>query len=330
MDKTLSNKIHVVSLVCTIMVVFRHSLNMQAFGIDCMGASCVAVIENGISKLTEVAVPYFFIVSGYFFFRSSYYGKGEYVGMLHKKFHTLFVPFLIWNMVGIVPSIAAGQFVVEDAPWRYGLQLLHSDWNGVLWYVRDIMTMMVLAPLYSWFFLVDKKWLYGVVFLLLFFNWLPVDCGWVSTEGMLFFFMGGILQKCGAALDKQLPKVVLTVLCAMWLVSCFVFPRHWSIHRYNTLLGLLVVWQLCSYLPVKLSSWMLGASAYAFFIYVVHPFIIRPMKVGMAHFFHGNEMVALSIYFVLPLITVAIALLLGKKFRTHTPVVFNIVMGGRG
>ena len=91
MDKILSEKIKVLSFLCTVMVVFRHGLNLQAFGLSVYGTSYVAIIENGVSKLTEVAVPYFFMVSGYFFFRCSYYGKGEYSAMLRKKARTLFV-----------------------------------------------------------------------------------------------------------------------------------------------------------------------------------------------------------------------------------------------
>lgn len=80
------------------------------------------------------------------------------------------------------------QFVFEDTPWKYILQLLNSDWNGVLWYVRDIMTMMALVPLYSWIFTVNNRWLYTVLFILLFINWWPVECRWVSSEGIFFSF----------------------------------------------------------------------------------------------------------------------------------------------
>ena len=147
MNKILSDKIRIISFLCTVMVVFRHSLNLQAFGLSSDGNLHVAVIEYGISKITEVAVPYFFIISGYFFLRHSYYGNGEYMTMVRKKIRTLFVPFLFWNIVGVFPLLLMHQFVFEDTLWKYILQLLNSDWNGVLWYVRDIMTMMVLVPL---------------------------------------------------------------------------------------------------------------------------------------------------------------------------------------
>lgn len=91
MNKILSDKIRVISFLCTVMVVFRHSLNLQAFGLSSYGNPHVAIIEHGISKITEVAVPYFFIISGYFFLRYSYYGNGEYMTMVRKKYeHYLF------------------------------------------------------------------------------------------------------------------------------------------------------------------------------------------------------------------------------------------------
>lgn len=311
------------------MVVYRHGLNLQAFGLENNGTSYVTIIENGVSKLTEIAVPYFFIVSGYFFFRHSYYADGEYIIMLRKKIRTLLIPFLFWNFVGILPLMLMHKFEYEDNPYKYVMHLLNSDWNGVLWYVRDIMTMMILVPLYSWVFVVNNRWLYMALFILLFINWLPVECSWVSSEGMLFFFLGGVLQKKDVYLNKYMPVTVLFIIGCIWIISCFCFPFYWPIHRYNTLLGLLVVWELFLYFPKSLSNCMLNLSSFSFFIYVVHIYIVKAMKVGVAHFFYGNEEIALVSYIILPLLTVGIALYLGKLFNKYLPTAFNIVTGGR-
>lgn len=329
MDKVLSNKIKVISFLCTVLVVFRHGLNLQAFGLSSYEASYVSIIEHGVSKITEVAVPYFFIVSGYFFSKYSYYARGEYVVMLKKKARTLLIPFIFWNIIGVFPLLLTHQFVFEDNPLLYVMQLLNSNWNGVLWYVRDIMTMMVLAPLYIWIFMVNNRWLYITLFILLFINWWPVECKWLSSEGMLFFFFGGFLQKNSKFLDKEIPEIALSGLGIIWMISCFCFPFYWPIHRYNTLLGLVVIWQLYRYIPQQFSTWMLKASAYSFFIYVVHIFIIKFMKVGAANFFPENEIAALISYAILPLLTISIALYLGKKLNKYFPKAFNIITGGR-
>lgn len=329
MDKTLSVKIKSLGFLCTVMVVFRHGYNLQAFGLNFYDTSYVTFVENGISKLTEVAVPYFFIVSGFFFFRSSYYGKGEFIHMLYKKFHSLFIPFIFWNIVGIIPLMLVNQFVYEDNPWKYILQLLNSDWNGVLWYVRDIMTLMALAPLYAWIFVLNNRLLYVAIFVILFTNWLPIDCGWISTEGTLFFFLGGVLQKNSGVLSMRINKAILIIIGMVWIISCFIFPFYWPIHRYNTLLGLVVVWYLFNFLSKQSLSRILSISNYSFFIYVVHAFIIKCMKIMVAHFFLGNEFVAFTSYIILPILTILITLYSGRMISKYMPIFYGVIVGGR-
>ena len=58
-EQSLSDKIKIGGLLCTVLVVLRHSFNLQAFGLA--NSNGVATfMEQGISKQTEVAVPFFF------------------------------------------------------------------------------------------------------------------------------------------------------------------------------------------------------------------------------------------------------------------------------
>lgn len=330
MDRQLSDKIRIAGLLCAVMVVFRHSLNLTAFfGEESQAPWLSFTLEHGVSKLTEIAVPYFFAVSGYFFLGRDYYAKGAYVAMLKKKARTLVVPFLLWNVIGLVPLMLTHKFIVEDEPWRYALQLLHSDWNGVLWYVRDLITLMVLVPLYGWIFRLDRWWLYAVVGLWLFSRWIPVDCSWMSSEGLLFFFLGGVLQRKGQR-SWTMGMPVLVVATAAWLVSCFAFPFYWPIHGYNTLLGLCVFWCWMDRLPQACHKRLLPLAPLAFFIYVCHSDIVKAMKVALAHVFPANEMVALTAYVVLPFIATALCIAVAKGWEKVSPRTFLLVTGGRG
>ncbi|MGN0036611.1 MAG: acyltransferase family protein [Bacteroidaceae bacterium] len=327
MTKALSDKLKVGSLICTVMVVFRHSLNLRAFfGSEAPDAYCLFV-ETGVSKLTEMAVPYFFLVSGFFFLRHSYADVSDYGAMLRKKSRTLFVPFLFWNVVGVLPLMLAGQFQYECGAWLYVRDCLRSDWNGALWYVRDLMTYMLLVPLYGWVFAWNRKWFYVLVGLVLFRHWLPVDCSWLSSEGVLFFFLGGVLSRWNPMLRFRCPAWLAALLLAVWMVSCFVFPHCYAVHRYNHLLGLYVFWQALDYVP---SAGLLRVSSYSFFIYVTHLYLLKGMKIGLARHFPGSGGVAMAAYFLLPLFSVGIALLVGRLWKRYSPRTFAWVTGGRG
>ena len=67
-SKQLSNKFKIASLLCTVMVVYRHSLNLQAFYEEGEYKLISTTIETGISKLTEIAVPFFFLTFRLFLF----------------------------------------------------------------------------------------------------------------------------------------------------------------------------------------------------------------------------------------------------------------------
>lgn len=329
-EKQLSDKIKTGSLICTFFVVVRHSLNLHAFGISELDSSLLTFIEYGVSKQTEVAVPFFFVVSGFFFMRYTYSSKNEYFNMIIKKTKTLFVPFILWNIFGIITLLLTHRFVYENNPFLYPVQLLHSDWNGVLWYVRDIMTMMLLAPLYTWIFKIDNKLLYLVLFVVLFYLWLPVDCSWISSEGMFFFFIGGVLQKQKYLLRHRITNYLFLLLLALWLISCFVFPKLWTVHRYNTLLGVVVLWSALDRMPNRLTGYFLGIAHYSFFIYVFHLYIIKYMKVSLASFFYRSEIVALLSYFFLPIITFSLCVFIAKVWNKFWPKTFYIFTGGRG
>ena len=66
-DSILSNKIKVGMFLCTIMVLYRHSVNYLAFFNSWEGFGINKIVQGTIGYMTEIAVPFFFIISGFFF-----------------------------------------------------------------------------------------------------------------------------------------------------------------------------------------------------------------------------------------------------------------------
>lgn len=337
MNSNLSNNIRIASLLCTLMVIFRHSRNLIAFwGTENITNTC-SFVENGFSTLTEVAVPYFFLVSGFFFFRNNYCKKKEYSAMVLKKGKTLLAPYIIWNIIGFVILWLAGSWVNDNPTSVNSLAaffegLLLSDYDGPLWYVRNLMMMMALVPIYGWIFQINKLLLYGIIGIGLFLWWWPVDCTWYSSEGFLFFFLGGVIQQKQIIWDKRLTLAPLAILSCLWIVVCFFHPL-WSIwmNKLATLIGIICVWSWLTYMPNKsFKAWMLRISSFTFFIYVTHIFVIKTLKLLIAHLYPQQEMVALLAYFVLPFVAFLLLYWIGKQWCKLSPQSFLLCMGGRG
>lgn len=330
MNKELSDKIRIASLLCTFMVIMRHARNLQAFwGTEQVNNWC-AFVENGFSVLTEIAIPYFFVISGFFFFRYNYYQKGIYCEMLKKKIWTLLIPFVFWNVFWAFVPYLSGQMDSSEPFMAKLLHLLFSDYYGALWYVRNLMLLMLLVPLYHWIFLVNSKWLLLVVGGVLMVWWWPVDCAWYSTEGVLFFYLGGLFQRYPKLLSNKLPMYIIVPLFILWCILAFERPL-WSINmnKFTTLLGLLTFWNMLDRMPKPVFKWLLAMTPITFFIYVTHFYVIKIMKVAIASIYPGNEAIALLSYFLLPVVAIVITWFWGQIWQKTNIWSFNMVTGGR-
>ena len=135
--------------------------------------------------LPRIAVPLFFIISGYLFFRSGFMIR-TYTDKLRRRVRTLLVPYILWNLLYLIrtafrdiPAFSGLSHDTAQANWSLSA-VLACFWDksrGVfpvpassyiypqdfpLWYVRDLMVMVVLAPVLYWM-LKKVGWLAVVV-----------------------------------------------------------------------------------------------------------------------------------------------------------------------
>lgn len=334
MTKELSSKIKFISLICTVMVVYRHAHTLEAFfGADCTTCYTHKFVAKGITNMTSIAVPYFFLISGFFFFKHSYYNKRNYISMLKKKFVTLFIPFCIWNMLAIYPLWFSGKIVIEEHWLLYIIDFLHSDYNGPLWYVRTLMIFMLLSPLVDWIFCIDAKFGRNVEFLIqlafiayIFFIWWPMDTKALSTEGALFFLLGGIIRKHGEVLDKQMNIVLAWCLYIVWLASCFFVSLDYWTSKIHLLFGVFLFWNT---IRIGCKEWCASMAGYTFFIYVNHFIFLKVIKTLIASYFYRNEAIALATFLFSPILVVFLIWKMGLIWNKLSPKTFTWVTGGR-
>lgn len=155
------------------------------------------------------AVPLFFMISGYLFFVGiEHYGMVQYRQKLSRRFNTLVVPYLIWNMLYMLQPLAKGIIKGENegllyyitSVWvcpeqfeRIPLMTLATPIDPPLWFIRDLIVCMILS-IFIWH-LQKRKWM-GVVFLIvlsvLYFSDINIQFPFpgVSVVSILFFSLG--------------------------------------------------------------------------------------------------------------------------------------------
>lgn len=329
-SEELSQKLRIITLIGTLMVLLRHSLNMVAFYKDQEVPFPVLFVETGFSVMTEIAIPLFFLISGFFFFRYNYYDISVYKNAVKKKFRSLIVPFIVWNLVGLVTMWLTGLLHTPTSFGNFLGGLILSVYYGPLWYVRNILLMMFCAPLYYWIYRVDKGWLYAIIVLLIYHIWYPVDCSWYSIEGVLFFFLGGVLQQHKEWLEKKITPLLSISLVLVWIFVAF-FRPFWDVelNKLTTILGIISFWYVCDYISDRFKSLCLRLSSFSFLVYVLHFFFVKGMKVLIAGYYPQNQYVALCCYFLLPIIVSAILMYVAYVWKNKMPQSYSICVGGR-
>ena len=331
MNKDLSVKISIAGFICTLMVVYRHSLNYLAFFHSWSPQGLNGIVEDSCMRLTQIAVPYFFMVSGFFFLGKNYYEPQSYRQMIIKKIHTLFIPFVIWNVTGALCLLPFDKKAVGTDIFSVIQNLFNSHWYGPLWYVRDLMVVMMLYPIYGWLFRIKSSLPIWITVTVLFYLWKPIDCSVLSSECLVFFVLGGLIGKHPVMLSVRMRLAPTLAISAIWFAACFtgfMTFNEW-IHKLTDMTGIVAFWQLLNHIPETWRQKMLHLSTFSFLIYVMHFYPMKLFKQGIAHIFYGNDIIATITYILLPIMISYLIILIGQGWIKLSPKTYSLAIGNR-
>jgi len=135
--------------------------------------------------LASIAVPLFYFISGYLFFKQKEFNTVIYKKKLRSRIKTLLVPFLLWNLIAILfqtirliplfSSLFPGAYKTEIhlslirlfntffnntlqngifvSPVEYTMTEIINEPYPIdipLWYIRDLMLMVIISPFIYW------------------------------------------------------------------------------------------------------------------------------------------------------------------------------------
>lgn len=257
--------------------------------------------------LASVAVPTFFLISGYLFFYETDWSKQLYCRKLVSRLSTLFVPYLVWTAVSLA----------------YTLLLFHSPtYPAQMWFITDLLLLAIISPLFH--FMHQKA---PVLFLLLFLMaWLFLT--WGSLTSILFFYLGSLLAVKKLSLFVGDKYGLAATAVGLVLMALNIKLTNFILHNVGVAFSVIgVLW--LSRLDFKFLHLEKLAKS-SFFVFCVHQPI---MGIAIAWIYWilniTNDIQRLALYLLSPIIIIGLCLSLYWVLQQLYPKGLAYITGNR-
>lgn len=304
-------------------------------------------IVNFINSLMNICVPSFFIISGFLFF----YGVDSFTFKIYKKklsnrFQTLFVPYVIWNVICAILFFI--KVLILNFP---GLGIIENDtinWGKFLegfvyreqadgypfafafWFIRNLIVFVILSPI-VW--LIARKW--WTVILLLSIKFI-FD---IELHCIEWFIFGAACSIHRVMIDKIKP--VTSIMCLSGILYLLLaILRFWLID--NTLINNLLLFievvsgygflYLLSDKLIAFSNTHIGRQLVSstFFIYAFHQCFCSILRKLWLHIIGYNSILNSLLTYIVTFISIfSISFVTYLLLNRYFPKVVKIISGNR-
>lgn len=334
-----------------VLVVFAHSLGFGgvAMTADSSGWIIYYFFSEMLShNFARLAVSWFYVFSGYLFFcnlKNDEFSFKWVWGKWKKRFHSLFIPYVIWNIFALVLIFLKNKVFVafgfgEDEGVNY---LSHFDivkwfWSWPadfpLYFMRDLMLMSLIVPL--WYYVVRYAKLISLVLLVLVYI-SPLNPSLPAMRAIFFFGLGAwmgiwkidMLKSCRYVKWPAAIMAVVTLIAATWWNASDY--HEWFLRAFYPF-GMISFMNLCDKLAEneKRCQWLCSMASTVFIIYAVHELYILSWTKGLFLRVFGEGLAGAWIsYLFVPVVVIAICLLIYSVLDRFFPKTLAFVSGGR-
>lgn len=308
--------INALRLPLIVLVTYAHSYGgvMEGYSVLGSGWDSYEVLKIMMSQtLVKVAMPTFFVMSGYLFFTNvETFNKNIYWQKIGRRVKTLLIPYIIWNLLMAVKLKT------------FNLSIFITPANMPLWFLRDLMIVTILTPI---IYIGVKKLNYWLFALLL-----PVYLTGIwaiqpspNPYAICFFTLGAYLSIKNIYLIKvclKLEKVAyfLTVLLALAMALAYPTITYSLLVLCFRVVSVVAVFCLAyRILSRTIKRIPKTACDASYFIYLAHyVFFFSVIDTTFLSFFGTSTTSLCAHYFLCPLVKVAIFVLFYYLYRKVT------------
>ena len=341
-----SRKVIIVSFVMSVFVMYIHAKNLAYYDFgDAQGTLIYGLNQIMSETFGRIAVPFFFLQSGYWMFRYDIFETNSNTlrRKLKKKVISLGIPYLLWNMFGYLFCIIMTH--IPGMPFKvYGGQVVSITLKNIVegiflhkfyfpfWFMQELILLTALSPVLV-LFLRNRYVTYVGIIVLAILSMLGINTPVCQTSSILLFTIGGALSVYHREYWEKPNKnhfetalyIILFLILAV--IKWLSIPFFYTIY---IVLSPILFWKSCELLgELNLFDYEpLWFCKQSFFIYSAHIFPVEGLSSILSRV--GGSMAWASFsYIITPLVALGILYVVARILAHTFPKVYRVFCGGR-
>lgn len=353
-------------LIVGVVLIHSHFKDVTINGVNIMATGSLPVYTNISYFLSEIlsriAVPLFYLISGFlFFYKPEAFTLTTYRQKLKKRGQSLLIPYLFWNAIVLAfyflvemffQDLLSGKnkmisdYTFTDILWAFwdknqishpipNPEAMHMPINYPLWFIRDLMVVILVSPIIHKLILWTKSYIVWGLGILWFFNW------WFHVPGLSitasFFFTAGayfaierinFVERFNRTL---MPSITLYVLLS--LTNLIFRDTAWIpyIHKVGICVGIMAIIAAVSE-GIKRGKWhnipLLSNSSFLIYAYHAMPLAFIS-KLLFKILKPQSDMMILILYLLCPTAIIIFGILIYWGMQKVLPKLTSAITGGR-
>ena len=294
----------------------------------------------------DIAVPLFFVISGYLFFNSPTFNRQTFISKIKRRVKTLLIPYLLWNLSFLLfiwflyiiypPLMHSLASYLDNFDF---ITFIQSFWsiNGSpvlapFWFVRDLIVLSLLS--YPLYYLIKKIGI--IILILLLVLWCTktaYDIPGIGIRSLFFYSFGAYFsiqkkEKLISSINKYCGLIGLLWLI-MLIADAFIM-RNTVFHQFFLFGGMVTVFSMAYYgVKNRVLRMPLFLSQSSFFVFSFHMFIINVPNKCWPIISPVNSMTCSLAQVTIPIIVTIICVFSYGVLQKIFPQAISFFMGRR-